>query len=602
MKLWSTLAGGVVATISAGLFMGLPAAWAQDGYHGYHIGEQGQNSAAPASDEDAPPEANGPVRMARFSYLNGSVTWRTSADLDWSTAALNTPMREGAQVWVSDGGRAEIQFDDGSALRLGSGAVVTLQTMYSDTKGEFTEIKITDGLGTLDLRTDHSIYQLDTPHGTIKSVGPSMIRLGVDDDVEVGVREGKASLEGPQGKVDLKDGDYVDVTDDTTPFAVAAVPPADSWDDFVNQRHTLMTHDEPKLPENVQVVGGDLDSYGTWQNDPDDGSNAWVPNEPAGWQPYEYGNWTWVEPVGWTWVGVEPWGWAPYHYGTWVHRRFGWGWVPGPVHQYWSPAVVNFSYYDGDLFWAPLAPWEVHYPDAFALGSFGPGWGVWFSIGFCGVYSPANDHWCEAHRFSTRYVNRGGLTRWSGWGSRPALGASGLGQGATAYHFVPAAAQEGGVLHTSAAQFGHAGGISPATPERGMAGFSQGKTFSTQGEGRPRFGPSQIAPPSRTSWSATSSFTSHARDREVTNRPVYRSRTLATGGSAVESARQSFGYGGYHSTGGAGPASSNATHSSSSKGSWSVGDHSGWSHVHSSGGSSGSSSGGSSGGNGGHGH
>ena len=30
------------------------------------------------------------------------------------------PLRQGAQIWVSDGGRAEIQFDDGSLLRLGT--------------------------------------------------------------------------------------------------------------------------------------------------------------------------------------------------------------------------------------------------------------------------------------------------------------------------------------------------------------------------------------------------------------------------------------------------------------------------------------------------
>jgi len=600
MKLWSTVAGGVAAAMCLGLSLGLPThAWAQDGYHGYHVGEQNEDSAPPANDPDAAPEANGPVRMARFSFLNGNVTWRASDDKDWSTAAQNTPMREGSQIWVSDGGRAEIQFDDGSALRLGSGAVVTLQTMYSDPKGEFTEIKMTDGLGSLDLRSNHSIYQVDTPHGTLKSTGPSMIRLGVDDDVEVGVREGTASFEGPQGKIDLKTGDYTDVTDDTTAFAVSAVPPTDSWDDFVNQRHGLMTHDEPKLPANIGVVGGDLDSYGTWQEDSDYG-NVWVPNEPEGWQPYEYGNWTWVEPFGYTWVGVEPWGWAPYHWGTWVHRRWGWGWVPGPVHQYWSPAVVNFSYYDGDLFWAPLSPWEVHYPGAFGLGTFGAGWSAWFSIGFCGVYSPANDHWCEAQRWSNRYVNRGGLTRWGGWGFHPTYGPSGLGQGGGNFHFVPAAAQEGGAAHSPLAQFGRPGSISAATPERGMASFQQGKTFTIQGQNRQHFGPGELAPPSKSSWSSSRSFTTHNRDREVTNRPVYRGSTLSgyggNGASAAEAARRSLG--GYQSNGGQNSGSRpNYTRSSGSRGNWSVGDHGGWSHTHSS-----PPSGGGGSNNNGHGH
>src|SRR5579862_2645674 len=142
------------------------AGFAQTG--GYHVGE---SSATAPTDQGTPPppsdQTAGPVRMARVSYVNGNVTWRPDGDTDWTAATVNTPMRQGAQVWVGDGGRVELQFDDGSDLRLGSGGVATLQTLFSDSQGEFTEIKMTDGLGSLDLRTDHSIYQIDTPHGSV---------------------------------------------------------------------------------------------------------------------------------------------------------------------------------------------------------------------------------------------------------------------------------------------------------------------------------------------------------------------------------------------------------------------------------------------------
>jgi hypothetical protein len=239
-------------------------------------------------------------------------------------------MRQGAQIWVGDGGRVEVQFDDGSVLRLGSGGVATLQTLFSDSQGEFTEIKMTDGLGSLDLRTERSIYQIDTPHGSVKSVGPSQVRVGVDDDVEVGVREGTATLDGPQGKLTMHSGDYVDVQSDSSSYQVQALPEADSWDKFVAERHTEMAQTDKNLPQNQQYMAGDIDKYGQWRDDSQYGK-VWQPDESSNWQPYQDGHWVWVDPFGWTWVGAEPWGWVPYHYGSWIHRGWGWAWVPGPV-------------------------------------------------------------------------------------------------------------------------------------------------------------------------------------------------------------------------------------------------------------------------------
>src|SRR5438067_1860575 len=65
----------------------------------------------------------GPVRMARFNYVDGDVNWRRNSQDEWSSATDNLPLRQGAQVSVSRGSRAEIQFDDGSRLRLGGGAL-----------------------------------------------------------------------------------------------------------------------------------------------------------------------------------------------------------------------------------------------------------------------------------------------------------------------------------------------------------------------------------------------------------------------------------------------------------------------------------------------
>jgi hypothetical protein len=622
---WSRMS---FSAMSAVIGLGLAAsALGQDS--GYRIGEGStappaqSNDAAtpPGNDAAAPntapvaPETSGPVRMARFSYLNGNVTWRPDPQTEWAAATNNMPLREGAEIWVGDGGRAELQFDDGSYVRFGSGAVATLQTLFSDAQGEFTEIKLTDGLASMQLRTDHSVFQIDTPKGAIKSTGPSRVRVGVDEDVEVGVRQGAALLDRPDGKLNLKDGDYVDVqSPDATP-QIMGLPPEDSWDKFTDERAALMTHQDPNLPQNIRNIGGDLDQYGTWQDDSQYGK-VWVPQQTPEWRPYQDGHWVWSDPFGWTWVGAEPWGWAPYHYGSWIHRRWGWCWVPGPEYQYWSPGVVDFSCYGDAVCWTPLAPAECVYPAAFGLGVWGVGWGLWFSIGFCGVWGPHGDRFCYERPWNNHWVNHfhgygpGGFDR-PGLGERSSLVGS---------HFRPSNA----AFATFSANRNNlgAGHYTAFNGHEGQEAFARGQSVSPgRGLGMVN-GPASVARPNSGAWAGTRSLGSRPESTGILNRNVYRGSSNPYAGSrgsglsgadAARQARESLGwsrsgssatsgyrgssdFGGSRSfSGGSSDRSYGSAGASGSRApsrNWSVSDHSGWSHVHSDSHSSGGSRGG----------
>ena len=123
---WSLLLSGLLA---AG-FVPVIQAQAQEADQGdsvssYRTGENTSRNLDPLSDKsqaDPPPtdpKTQGPVRMARFAYVQGNVTWRPDSAASWSKATNNLPLRQGAEIMVTEGGRAELQFDDGSALRLG---------------------------------------------------------------------------------------------------------------------------------------------------------------------------------------------------------------------------------------------------------------------------------------------------------------------------------------------------------------------------------------------------------------------------------------------------------------------------------------------------
>ena len=534
-----------------GLLIGIGGSAAQRGYAqqnsdgGYSVSEAGEAQTPDPVPSAGSQENTGPVRLARFAYVQGNVTWRPDENTDWSNATLNLPLRQGAQIWVAEGGRAEIQFDDGSLLRLGTGAVVTLQTLYSDNDGEFTEIKMTGGLAALRLRTDRSVYQMNTPLGSIKAAGPAGLRIGVGNGLELAVPSGKATLEGAQGKADLERGDFLDLADANSPYTVRDIPRPDSWDRWNQERDDLLSHaaEEPAnqhLPANVAIVAEDLNSYGTWHDDAQDGW-VWCPRVTTNeWRPYHDGQWTWVNPFGWTWVSSEAWGWAPYHYGTWVSKPYGWAWCPGPVNQYWSPAVVHFSECNGQIGWCPLAPGEVRYPASIGFGFRRGNWSTYFSICGAAVYYPTSYGYCAPRVYNTVYVNRvtyvTKVTNINVYGSKASFTRFGLSQESYAANnntylnggagFIPRNSRvAAGVTAVSATDFGGRGSyVRVAKADTTI--FTRGRTFGAPTQGAaPVAGPP--VKPTALALTPTRTFTvAQQAGPAVQNRNVYRAPVM----------------------------------------------------------------------------
>ncbi len=514
---WSLLLSGLLAI---GLF---PAVHAQaqeadqgDAISSYRTGENTPHKDQPFTEDtqvDPPvsdPKTQGPVRMARFAYIKGDVSWRPDSTANWSKATNNLPIRQGAEIMVHEGGRADLQFDDGSALRLGNGAVATLKVLFSDDKGEFSEITLTEGLATLHSRHTDAVYQVDTPMASVKFSGESQVRFGVDGGSEIAVQQGSAAVEGSVGKTTVTAGNYLYLRDATAPYTTHRIPNSDTWDQWNSERNKLIdgkSETAKHVPANIGLVAEDLDAAGTWHEDPKYGW-VWAPRvtEPN-WRPYYDGNWVWTDPYGWTWVSNESWGWAPYHYGTWAELSYGWCWCPGPVYQYWSPGVVSFSSYGDRWGWAPLCPWEVRYPSAFSLGYWGSNWCLSFSIGWAGCYYPERGGYCSGRPFDNHYVNHwheGDRFR-GGYGSDRVHGFQNARDNS---HFVPFNAGHGGTIATAGAFNGRGGYKANARGDNSF--FSKGTAVGAPA-GRGTFsGPRSIEPTSlaRTS---TRSFVANAQ-------------------------------------------------------------------------------------------
>ena len=305
----------------------------------------------------APLEDEAPARVGRIADVGGDV-YHAPEDRasDWSAIGINYPIASGDNLWVAEGGRAEI--DVGVAqLRLGGETNVHVARLDDRAIAFF----VAQGRAILRLRMldGGEVARIDTPNTQIVLTRPGLYRIDVTPDrlrTTLVVREGEATmptqggmqqvLPGQTAQADGLDATYVDVRHGI------ATDGFDTWSANRDRRYQRRTATQYVSP---QMVGyAELDDYGRWENDPTYGA-VWYPTlgSDPDWAPYRNGYWTTVGTYGWTWVDYAPWGYAPSHYGRWVHHGGRWGWCPGAyiARPYWAPAMVGWV---GGAGWATL--------------------------------------------------------------------------------------------------------------------------------------------------------------------------------------------------------------------------------------------------------
>src|SRR3954462_11206416 len=65
-----------------------------------------------------PAWADSQARIVRLSDVQGSVQIDKNTGLGFENAFVNLPIIQGTQLRTGNGGRAEVEFEDGSSLRL----------------------------------------------------------------------------------------------------------------------------------------------------------------------------------------------------------------------------------------------------------------------------------------------------------------------------------------------------------------------------------------------------------------------------------------------------------------------------------------------------
>ena len=137
------------------------------------------------------------VRTARLAYSEGDVTVMRADNTGGDPAQLNMPLTEGMRVVTRENGQAEIEFEDGSLLRMTPASTVLLSRLGAGGDGSFdTEMVLLNGLVYADLRaTSKYVYRIVAGADTIAPVANLSVRILLDQPpAEVAVLDGTAHV------------------------------------------------------------------------------------------------------------------------------------------------------------------------------------------------------------------------------------------------------------------------------------------------------------------------------------------------------------------------------------------------------------------------
>jgi Family of unknown function (DUF6600)/FecR protein len=306
------------------------------------------------------------ARLSRISLIDGELLIQRGDDTEWTAASVNLPLRPHDRLWATDGARSEVQFDDGTAVRIAENTNLDLLGLDSD----LTHLQLTLGVASVSTPVSRRgarevSVELDTPQASLQLSPASNVRIDVAEDGStiITVREGEATINRNEGPLTVAAHQRVAIESSDTPrYVLESAAVDDAWDRWVDERDGQLAKAKSRehLGSNVVMGTTELDAYGSWDQVPAYGW-VWVPRVDPGWVPYQTGRWLWREPWGWTWVSYEPWGWLPYHYGRWIVVSAGWVWVPGPTLGFWVPGCVRFIYGPDWVAWVPLGPGEIYY-------------------------------------------------------------------------------------------------------------------------------------------------------------------------------------------------------------------------------------------------
>jgi hypothetical protein len=304
--------------------------------------------------------AESQARIVRLSDVQGNVQIDRRTGDGFESALQNLPITQGMRIWTKEDGRVEIEFEDGSTVRLAPNTSLEFARLsLHDSGGKNTELELSEGTAycNIDLgKRDDFVVNLG--HRSINLERSARFRASMDQSqAHIAVHHGQVEVLGAGSEtVTISKNRTVSFDlfdqDNYTEARSYEDGPYEDWNDELDQYHERNFN---RARNDSPYASGfsDLNYYGSYISDPGLGS-CWRPYFASyGWDPFADGTWVWYPGFGYTWVSSYPWGWAPYRYGTWNYlQASGWCWQPGG----WNQWVVAPRFVRTPVGWKPPVP------------------------------------------------------------------------------------------------------------------------------------------------------------------------------------------------------------------------------------------------------
>lgn len=303
----------------------------------------------------------GPPRYARVSDFEGAAETQAGAADPWVAAARNTPVPEAARVRTGPASRLELEFDEGSVLRLGPGTQCEISDYSRLSTGQrVTLVSCDHGVAYVTGAPEgRDSLALALPGAQVSFTRAARVRVQIEPQwSQIAVLGGAARFSSPAADMELREGQStrVEPANPERFFFYKEIPPLDP-DQWSADRDAALASPTSAAHVIARYGVADLDSAGEWIATQELG-DVWRPKVDEDWRPYRDGLWRWQDGLGYTWIAAERWGWLPYHYGRWTRLdKLGWVWAQSkngvfkPGEVWWLRAKK----YTG---WGPLAPGE----------------------------------------------------------------------------------------------------------------------------------------------------------------------------------------------------------------------------------------------------
>jgi hypothetical protein len=315
----------------------------------------------------SPSAAEPELGEGRISLVQGQVFIQAMDEREWTEASVNFPIADGDRIVTEQDGRVELQFQNGTYVRVGEISQLDIIALGFDQGKPFIHLNQLEGriyVNHRPIAEEASSLYIDLPYGVLSSYVPSRFKVDLtSSETRIFVLEGSVEFKSDgrplsltQGKtLIVKEGGYA---------VVAQLYGKDEWDRWNEARDNELVqrrYAQKYLPPELEPYGYEMEGNGRWVYTPEY-QYVWVPTVVVGWTPFQYGYWAWRRGI-YCWVPRERWGWVPFHYGRWVHTsNHGWAWVPPPRQGIiWNPGAVAWNISSSHVSWVPLAPGEIYY-------------------------------------------------------------------------------------------------------------------------------------------------------------------------------------------------------------------------------------------------